>query len=356
VVALALPAVVFAAIVMTGYDDRGYLRGDCQYYYFTALSLWQDGDLDLANQLPPPLERHSGDLALDRRGRLVPKHPIWLALVAQPLIITLGPTGALVFNLVQIMLLLLVIYLVACRYASPECSAAAVVATAIASVIPHYVWNFSPDVFVSLLLMTGLLTLTAQRSAWSPLVAGSLFGWAVLAKMSALLAAVGTPLLLRRPLRPGLMLLPVGFVLPLLIGGALNLHLFGSPLTTAYDRIATFSDGVVSLGSQRSDFDLPPWQGAVGQLLDLEHGLLFTSPITLLALLGIPALARRDRRLALYTSGTMLALFAFFSCYRLWSASHYGNRFLLPVVVLAALPLAAGLEELGRGRPGREHE
>jgi hypothetical protein len=47
-------------------------------------------------------------------------------------------------------------------------------------------------------------------------------------------------------------------------------------------------------------------------------------------------------------AGTMLALFGFYSCYRLWAASHYGNRFLLPLVTLAALPLAAAFDELSR--------
>ncbi len=119
---------VYAAVMLAGYDGKGYLRGDSQYYYYTAVSIWQDGDLDLANQLPPPLERHSTDVSLDRRGRLVPKHPIWLALAAQPLIITLGPPGALAFNFIQIMLVLLVTYQVALRYAAPMASAIAVAA------------------------------------------------------------------------------------------------------------------------------------------------------------------------------------------------------------------------------------
>jgi hypothetical protein len=349
-VALGLPAIVYTAVLLAGYDGRGYLRGDSQYYYYTALSIWQDGDLDLANQLPPPLERHSTDVSLDLRGRLVPKHPIWLALAAQPLIIMLGPPGALAFNLIQIMLLLLFTYLMTNRYATPIASAAAVAATGTLSFIPHYVWNFSPDVFVCLLLMTGLLVLikSSPTSHSCSAVGGVLFGCAALGKFSALLAAPGAPLLLGRPLRQRLILFAVGLALPLAVGAAINLHLFGSPLATSYDRIAVIHNDTVSLRSQRADFDLPPWQGAWGQLFDRRHGLLATSPITLLALLGLPALARRDRKTALYVGGTMLALFGFFSCYRLWAASHYGNRFLLPLVVLAALPLAAAFDELAR--------
>jgi hypothetical protein len=72
--------------------------------------------------------------------------------------------------------------------------------------------------------------------------------------------------------------------------------------------------------------------------------LLFTTPVTLLSLLGIPALALRDKRMALYVSGTTIAIYLFFARYRLWDSSHYGNRFLFPLVVLAALPLAAAVD------------
>ncbi len=58
VAAVALPAIVYILVISAGYDGRPYLRGDAQYYYYTAVSLTQDFDLDLANQLPPPLERH----------------------------------------------------------------------------------------------------------------------------------------------------------------------------------------------------------------------------------------------------------------------------------------------------------
>ncbi|HEX9670877.1 MAG TPA: hypothetical protein VGC93_15505, partial [Thermoanaerobaculia bacterium] len=72
-----------------------------------------------------------------------------------------------------------------------------------------------------------------------------------------------------------------------------------------------------------------------------RHGLLFTTPVTLVALTGLPLLARRRPRLALAVGWTAAALLLFFSRYELWYTSAYGNRFLLPVVALAALPLAS---------------
>jgi hypothetical protein len=344
--AILLPTLVYLGVLLARYDGGPYLRGDCQYYYFTAISLWADGDLDLENQLPPPITRHSADVALDRRGRLVPKHPIWLALSAQPLIIAFGAPGALLFNVAQLLLLLYLTYRLATRWASPAAAATSVAATGIASFIPHYVWNFSPDLFVSLLLVGALLILTMESDS-SPLlsvIGGLLMGFAGLSKFPAFLAVPGVPLLVGRQVRSRLVFFGAGLAVAIVLGGLLNLHLFGSPFTTSYDRIALIRTDSVALHTHRGDFDLPIWQGIRGQLLDSRHGLLLTSPITLLSLLGLPAFARRDRRAALYVAGTSLAMFLFFSGYRLWSSSHFGNRFLFPLVILAALPLAAAVD------------
>jgi hypothetical protein len=348
IAAVALVVLVYSAILMSGYDGKPYLRGDSQYYYYTALSLWLDSDLDLANQLPPPLVRHSTDISLDKNGRIVPKHPVWMSLAAQPLIVPLGAPGALLFNLLQLALLLFLIHQLAIRFATPTAAAVAVAATGTASFMPHYVWNFSPDIFVCLLLVAALVALTdrSTQSAVLSFVAGTLMGIAGLAKFSTLLAVPGVPLLLGKPLRPRLSYFLLGLALPLVAGGWLNDHLFGSPLITSYDRIAVIHDDNVSLHSQRSDFDLPLWQGIWGQLTDRHHGLLFTSPVTLLSLLGIPALLRRHRSVALYVTATASAVFLFYSMYRPWSASHYGNRFLFPVVCLAAVPLAAAIDHV----------
>jgi len=135
-------------------------------------------------------------------------------------------------------------------------------------------------------------------------------------------------------------MLAAGFALPVLLWAALNTHFFGSPLITPYDRMASIEENIGQVHSQRSDFDYPLWKGIKNQILDPQRGLLLTTPITILSILGLWSLARRDRLAALYLGGTSLAIFLFFSKYRWWGASHYGSRFLMPLVVLAAVPLA----------------
>ncbi len=90
ILAVGAPALVYLVVAVNQYDGRHYLRGDCQYYFYTAVSLLQDQDIDLANQLPPPPGRHSDDVALDQQGHLVPKHPIWMAIFSIPFIFVFG--------------------------------------------------------------------------------------------------------------------------------------------------------------------------------------------------------------------------------------------------------------------------
>jgi hypothetical protein len=67
-------------------------------------------------------------------------------------------------------------------------------------------------------------------------------------------------------------------------------------------------------------------------------------PVTIPSLIGLAILWRRSATYAAGLGLSSLALFLFFSSYRLWNQSHYGNRFLMPIIALAAIPLASLLE------------
>lgn len=340
------PTVVFVLVVASAYDGKPYLRGDCPYYVAAARSIASDGDLDLANQLWQPWRAHNTNIALDRRGRFVPKHPLWMPLAALPLLLAFGDPGALIFNLLQLAVLCALMFNLACRVADPWPAAAAVCLTATLSFLPHFAWNFSPDVFTTVLLLGALAALPADRTAHlgRHLVAGGLLGLAMTAKPSFALAALGLPLLLGRPWRRTLATFAIGALLPISVWVGLNIHLFGSPLVTPYDRIVHFTPAGIELHSNREDFTEPLWRGARDQLLRPGKGLLPTSPITVVSFLLLPILWRRDRRWACYIMLTTITIFLFYSCYAPWVTSHWGNRFLMPVVALAVLPLAVTLD------------
>jgi hypothetical protein len=354
VLAVAIPSLVNAGIIVRGYDGGPYLRGDCPYYYYTARALLKDHRFDLSRQLPGGWFRHVNQVALSKAGRPVAKHPVVMPILSLPFIATFGKPGALVFNVVQCTLLLVVLYLLAVRIAHPYAASAAVVLTYVASLLPHYLWNYSPDLCATLLVAAGTLVVAEGRQRRDWIWGGVLLGLACAAKDPLVVFIPAMVFLIKRPFTTRAFAVAVGMLIPLSLFALLNVHQFGSPFTTGYDRIATLSpDYVASTYSQRSSFDLPFREGFSGQLFDPEHGLLRTSPITLISLLGFPLLLWRDRRLGATLAIGSLALFVLFCFYDQWNASHYGNRFLMPIVAFGAVPLAALIQQLPLFRAAR---
>jgi hypothetical protein len=82
-----------------------------------------------------------------------------------------------------------------------------------------------------------------------------------------------------------------GWALPVALLLGLNIHLFGSPLASGYDRILVIDRGDnIDTYSQRSIFSLDPVKGMRGHLFDRSHDLLTTSPATLLSFVGLSRL------------------------------------------------------------------
>ena len=339
--AVGLPLCVYLLIVAWGYDGESQIRGDGGYYLAVAESVWTDHDLDLSNQLSPPLVNYSNHVSLDIHGRLVPKHSILMPLISMPLVVVLGARGALAFNLIALTILLALVFVLARRWVEPWPAMLATSLTGMFSFLPHYAYNYSPDVFLTVLLVAVLVLLPKDReqAVWRHFVAGVVAGAIVAVRPAYVVVLPALPLLMGQPLYRSSAWLVLGLAGSTLIWMAFNIHLFGGPLVTGYDRIAVATHTGFSLHSHRADFTLPLLEGLKGQLLHPTKGLLSTSVISLGSMLGLPVLLQRSWRMGLYVLVTSTALLLLFSKYQYWSESHYGNRFLTPLVVLAALPL-----------------
>src|SRR5262245_2935394 len=57
-------------------DHPTFLIGDCAYYRATLVSLLEDHDLDVGNNLAKQRYAQSGNVARGRNGAFYPKHPI----------------------------------------------------------------------------------------------------------------------------------------------------------------------------------------------------------------------------------------------------------------------------------------
>ena len=114
-VAFAVVAVAVVVIGFARYDEHfSFLIGDCPYYALTSESLLKDGDFNLGNQLAQgksgaefheKLRSHNGFFALSPDGRVVPKHSVLMPLLALPFRVVFGWYGFLVFNVLQVGLL-----------------------------------------------------------------------------------------------------------------------------------------------------------------------------------------------------------------------------------------------------------
>jgi len=334
-------------------DHPTFLIGDCAYYRATLVSLLQDHDLDVGNNLAAqgyyPLP---GNVARGRNGAVYPKHPILLAVAALPFYVVAGDMGLLAFNLLQLAALVLVMWIGARRFAPDLICFALMLWFAFGTMLRPVAYNFAPDVLSSLLVVGGLVALLYRRCA----TAGLLMGLALWAKWTN---AIFLPIALAALVawRDWRALIRFGAAAAIPLAGllALNWHMFGSPLVTPYDRVLIVENHRWTLEpSHRTFFTMPFWRGLWMQLADAHMGLVVAAPPVLLALPGFALMFRRARAEALLVGAACAAQLAMFAKYDQWNVSSYGPRFLLSVVALSALPAAATLATLlalARPRP-----
>jgi len=334
-------------------DHPTFLIGDCAYYRATLVSLLEDRDLDLQNNLAAQRYPMASNVSLGRNGAFYPKHPILLAVLALPFYVVAGDVGLLAFNLAQLCALVLVMWLGARRYAADGIAFALMLWFAFGTMLRPVAYNFAPDVLSTLLVAGGMVGLLYGRSV----VAGVLLGLSVWAKWTnaVFFPVAAAALVLQRDWRP-LIRLGAGAAIPVAGLLGLNWHMFGSPFVTPYDRVLVVEKlRWVVEPSHRTFFTIPFWRGLWTQLTDRRLGLLVAAPPVVLALPGLFLIYRRARAEALLIGGACAAQLVMFAKYDQWNVSSYGPRFLLSVVALSALPAAATLAwlvQLARRRRG----
>jgi len=166
-IALVLCLVYVPYILSEYHESKGhtFLKGDCYYYRAAIISLLEDGDLIISDNVPTN-KLFKGQLALgkdDRLDRLVPKHPVLMPLVSLPFYAAFGSIGLLIFNVVQLIALIGVVYLINTRFFDVTTSVATALLFGTATLFLNYSYNYSPDVFSSLLLLTGVYFALCRR-------------------------------------------------------------------------------------------------------------------------------------------------------------------------------------------------
>jgi len=345
----------YAQTMADRFPHESYMIGDSPYYTNTVISILQDLDLDQRNQTdesifldPEPwteIGMYDSNIALGTNGAWYPKHPVLMPLVSAPFYALGGGFGLLIYNLVSLLALVVVMRRVARLFASEGAASAACVAVGLTPLFYHFSYSYCADILSALLLVAGLGLLFARRGLGAGLVLG-LSVWAKLPNALGLVLAGGAALAWRdwRLLAR----LVVGSGLSLGVFAGLNWYRFGAPWLTGYQRVWTIQRGRATVGDHVGAFNRPFWEGVRLQLFHSRHGLFPTAPAGLLALLGLGRLARRGPAAAVLVSAFVLGTFLFYCSYDFVTGSHYSNRFLMPAVALAVVPLACLLDAVVR--------
>ena len=332
---------------------ENFLKGDCYYYRAMTVSMLTDQDLLLANNVAGT-DLLNGQLAIGKEG-LVPKHPIIMAVASIPLYLLFADAGLLIFNIFNCILLILIIFKLNRLFYSPITSIVTTILYATATLLLDYVYNYSPDIFSSMLLLAGLYYTLSEKFYRGAL----LLGLSVFAKVTnAPLAGVillylfvtnKTPAASsyandKREFWDNLKITAqviAVFIVALIPLAYTNYALFGSPFITGYQQIAIadpVTGGTNSI-SHVNEFNQPLLQGGLRLLFDPLNGILLTNPVIILSFIGVIMFKKygpkkREKYLIL---ALCLIQFVIFAKYDYWQASSFSNRFLMTSVALSSV-------------------
>jgi hypothetical protein len=336
-------AVLYSAVGLH-YASGLQVSGDEPHYLVMAQSLWRDQDLDLRDEydgeewaefVPGPLRPHWGAPRAD--GRPFPAHSPGLPLLLAPAYAAFGREGCV---------LLLAFLAAAAALVARELSfqltqdAPASLAAWLAAAGP-------PLFFYSFHLYTEAPSALAGGGALLILLGGAGPGKAALAavltaslpwlhlKMIPAAAALGVVAALRLRGRA------LAVFLSIAGAAALGFAAYHSAVFGSASPLAVY-------GGVPADARVATWRSLAGLLIDRSFGLLPAAPVFLLALAGLPLLAR-NRRAWPHAFLGLSMLAPLFSWRMWWGGQCPPARFLVPLVPVLAAALALRVARSGAG-------
>lgn len=272
-------------------------------YLLSALSLWEDRDLDIADELDDERWRdfHEAQLpeqteALDDGRRMSPHDPLLPVLLAVPVGLA-GWAGAKVaLALVAGALAATLVWVAHRRFAVPTRTAALVVgAAAISPPLAAYATQVYPELAGALAVAVAAAAVTGplgRRGRWVLAAAVVALPWLAVkyAPVAAALAGVGLWRLWRRGDRPAGLRLAAGLVAAGVVYAVAHRVLYDG--WTVYAAGDHFVGGEFTVVGGDPNY-LGRTRRLLGLLVDREFGLLRWAPLWALAVPGLAALARR---------------------------------------------------------------
>lgn len=320
------------------YQPYTFLHEDGIAFAFISVSLAEDGDLYLENNLPftPIGDRPEKSFySLSKDGKYMPKHSPLLSLLGIPFYKAFGFNGFLILNLIIFSGILFFLS----RFLEERVSILQGLSFSSIFLLPfifYHTYSFCPDILITFLISFSFWLLKVKKDFFSGIISG-----------------------LNIFLRPNYIfqIFPFLFVsrkkIFYLSGVALglfpfllyNIIFFGYPWTTSYDRTVVYTKtGQISVSHYELfsvDFS------RFWKILALyPRGLVFCAPVTFPLLLLLFLKRKKFKEISIFLFSTWIWHYIFYGFYVAWLANHYGLRFFIVPVLLTSLSAIAFQKEM----------
>ncbi len=335
--------IIISSYILRVYKPNSYAIADIGWQIQIVQSLAQDGDLDLKNQLENNPLLAADQIALGKNGQWYPLHEFLMSIFTVPLYFLMGLDACLFFNALIAIGTAAVLFLICAEYSSIAASFFAVVLTTSSGILLGASYSFSNDLFgCFFLILSYYLVLKRQDKT-----AGFVWGLSVLART---INAVSLPVFLfatilfnknkDRKFHCAVNFLAAGF--PFFIIFCLsNYWMFGSLWETSYWHwVVVDKNGDLVSKSYKQYFSQPLVLSFLRTFFEREGGFFAGAPLALLSFsFGLRLFFIKYRKDFLFFMLLCLVFFLFAVFFQAFPGN-WGNRYLISIALLSALPLS----------------
>jgi hypothetical protein len=339
-------------------SSENFIKGDAYFYHATVLSILNDGDLLLENNISA--YKLNGDLAMGKHG-LVPKHPILMPLVSLPFYMLFEIQGLLLFNILNCIVISILIFYINNLFFSHLVSFITTIVYATGTLFFEYVYNYSPDIFSTTLVLSGLYLILIKKMSIGVFILGlSIFAKISNAPIVLMMLIYALFIIKREKIKDTkekssdseiktILVIVMIFLISLIPFAYTNYILFDSPFITGYQRTAIeIENSEIVILTHVDKFNQPIISGILSLLFDQRTGIILTNPIIIIAMIGvfyIKTFVKHQYKVVLIIL-ICLTQFILFAKYDEALMSHFSNRFLMTFIALSSIFTSAYFNHL----------
>lgn len=272
--------------------------------------------------------------ALDKRGNLLPKHSMLSAILAVPFYALFGIAGFWILQQVVLLGVLYATYCIVEDLTAKNLPWIVLISTMFLTQTLFYSYEFNYDLHGCALLIGGLNLLRRSGLWGSVVIMLSVFVRPSSILLSLPLVFIGTRRFAALQKKDAV----IGTFAVLGLFLMINYLWWGDPFVTTYSRLPSFHKGEMVLLNHPFGFNWEVFLSDWSMKLFSKKGIVsFNLSLIALPLVFISVLYKGspfEKGCVIIAVGYALYIFS----YPMWSATYYGNRFLLPAIYLYLIP------------------